>query len=101
MRSLVLSYCGLVVVDGALLATMIGLAGWKSDSRSTASSRAKSWVQFAVMTPGALMCCVGLGFLDSHLATAVELLITVGALLVGVFVFVIEASVDDRLTKSR
>jgi len=101
MRSLVLGYCGLVVVYGAVLATMIGLAGWKSDSRSTAPSRAKSWVQFVVLLPGAVMCCFGLGFLDAHLATSVELLITGAAVLVGIGVFMIEASVDDRLTKSR
>ncbi|HUY43864.1 MAG TPA: hypothetical protein VMU98_08885 [Acidimicrobiales bacterium] len=101
MRSLVLGYCGLVVVYGVLLATMIGFAGWQSDPRSTASSRAKSWVQFVVLLPAAGMCCVGLGFLDSALTTSAELLITAAAVLVGVGVFVIEASVDGRLTKTR
>ncbi len=101
MRSLILGYSALVIAYGALLAAMIGLAGWKSDSTTNASSRAKSWVQFVVLVPGALMCCVGLGFLDAHLSTAKSLLITVGALLVGTIVLMVEASVDERLTKSR
>ncbi|MDE3007440.1 MAG: hypothetical protein KGJ10_01875 [Acidobacteriota bacterium] len=101
MRTLLLGYCALVVVYGALLAAMIGLAGWTSDNSSTASSRAKSWVQFGVLIPGALTCCLALGFLDAHLSTTVSLVIAGAALIVGIAVVVVEASVDDRLTKSR
>ena len=101
MRTLLLGYCALVVVYGALLAAMIGLTRVSSDASSTTSSRAKSWVQFTVLTPGALACCLALGFLDKHLSTTTSLVITGAALIAGIVIVAIEASVDDRLTKSR
>lgn len=100
MRTLVLGYCALIVVYGALLAAMVGLSGWKTDPRSTAPARAKSSVQMLVLVPGAVMCSVALGFLNRNLSTATSLLITVAALLAGALVFVIEASVEDHVSKN-
>lgn len=100
MRTLLLGYSALIVVYGALLSAMVGLSGWKSDTRTTAPGRAKSWVQFMVLIPGVVMCSFALGFLNRNLSTAWSLLIMVAALLVGALVFVIDASVDDHLSKN-